>query len=228
MVEIGDSDRLDDPNLQLYLCRWKHGWWGRWCLKRAAWNGSKLRLVEDRARGEVDEVVNASPKYGNHGVSRCFLSFGDANLRCQERWVLFGNPMDPTCHDSFENMGAKATATPDQNRMKLWTTQSPGPGSGLGCHGHHRRSQVFISWVSWCSCSLLLHLCKSVLCWTSYSHAVWDFVCVCVFFGLGVRLEGGATKHKVTTYYNILLVCCMACPPQDRPADASGPAVAPP
>lgn len=110
----------------------------------------------------------------NMGVSCCFLSFGDANLHCQERWVLFGNLMDPTCHDSFENMGAKATATPDIQDEALdysepWARIRVGmsPMATIGW-----RSQVFISWVSSCSCSLLLHLCKSVLCWMSYSHAV--------------------------------------------------------
>jgi hypothetical protein len=137
----------------------------------------------------------------NMGVSCCFLSFGDANLHCQERWVLFGNLMDPTCHDSFENMGAKATATPDLQDEALdysepWARIRVGmsPMATIGW-----RSQVFISWVSSCSCSLLLHLCKSVLCWMSYSHAVWDFF-FCVFW-LGGSLRRGATKHKVTTFF---------------------------
>ena len=167
MVEIGDSDRLDDPKLQLYLCRWKHGWWGRWCLKRAAWNGSKLRLVEDRARDEVDEAVNASPKYGKHGG---FVLFSEL-WRC--KFALPG-ALGSFWEPNGSNMPwlvwrSKATATPDLQDEALdysesWTRIRVGmsPMVTIGW-----RSQVFISWVSSCSCSLLLHLCKSVLCWMS-------------------------------------------------------------
>ena len=49
------------------------------------------------------------------------------------------------------------------------------------------------------------------------------FFLVCGFW-LGGSLRRGATKHKVTTFF--LFVAWQ--PLQDRPADASGPAVAPP
>jgi hypothetical protein len=145
MVEIGDSDRLDDPNLQLYLCRWKHGWWGRWCLKRAAWNGSKLRLVEDRASDEVDEAVNASPKYGKHGGFVLFSELWRCKFALPGALGSFWEPNGSNMPWLVWKHGCQSYSYPWPSGWSSGLLRALGPDQGWDVtNGHHRLEEPSI------------------------------------------------------------------------------------